>query len=128
MKLRERDEEKAAQALAKADRAVTSAQAAHEDAKARAMMDFRARNDVSQWELQELAQHRALAEEKKAAQLVAAAKAVASKSRDVFTVTHQRAEVVRRVADARRDELTRELDRSETKQLDEVAGLLFNRR
>lgn len=128
MKLRERDEEKAAQALAKADRALTVAKESHEDAKARAMMDFRARNDVSQWELQELAQHRALAEEKKAAQLVEAAKTVASKSRDAFTVTHQRAEVVRRVADSRREEISRELDRNETRQLDDVAGMLFSRR
>jgi flagellar biosynthesis chaperone FliJ len=127
VRLRERDEDAAAREVANAERGLRNAQQQLDDAKARALSDFRARNDVAQWELQELAQHRALDESKKAARAVETAKALALKSRERFTTAHQRAEVVRRAADTRREELTRELDRAETKQLDDVAALLFNR-
>ncbi len=128
VRLRERDEDQAAREVAKTEQALRTAQQQLDDATARALRDFRARNDVVQWELQELAQHRALAESKKAARDLESAKALAAKSREQFTTAHQRAEVVRRAADARREELTRELDRADTKQLDDVAALLFNRR
>jgi flagellar export protein FliJ len=128
VRLRERDEEKAAQAVAKAENAVRVAQQKVEAAHDRAMADFRQKNDIAQWELQELAQHRALAEEKKAQREAELAKQAALKSRGVYTTAHQRAEVVRRVADSRREDAQREENRAETKQLDDVAGLLFVRK
>jgi flagellar biosynthesis chaperone FliJ len=128
VRLREREEEKAAQAVGRAERAVHSAMAKVEAAHDRAMADFRVKNDISQWELQELAQHRAVAEEKKAQREAEAARQAALQVRSVYTRAHQRAEVVRRVSETRRDEAQREESRLETKNLDDVAAMMFVRK
>jgi flagellar export protein FliJ len=128
VKVKERAEEKAAHDLAQAESAVRAAREKMEQAHERAQADFRARHDVAHWEAQELAQHRALAEEKAAEREVAHARKKALEVRAVFTDARQRAEVVRRVADSRRDEARREADRQESKQLDEVASVLFVRK
>lgn len=128
VRLREREEDKAAQAVARAENALRAAQQKVEAAHERAMADFRRKNDIAQWELQELAQHRALAEEKRAQREAETAAKAAKEVRVQYTHAHQRAEVVRRVAESRRDEASREEARAETKQLDDIAGLLFARK
>lgn len=128
VRLREREEDAAAHAVAKAESAVRLAQQKVDAAHDRAMADFRQRNDIAQWELQELAQHRALAEERAAQNDAQLARKAAQQHRMVYTAAHQRAEVVRRVAQSRRDEAVREEKRVETKHLDEVAALSFSRK
>lgn len=128
VKVKERAEEKAGLALAKAETAVRSAQDRLEVAKARTTHDGRARADVSQWAVQELAHHRALLDANKAKQEVDQLKKAAETSRAHFVTANRAAEVVRRVADARRDELTKEAARNEDKQLDEAASMLWFRK
>jgi len=128
VKVKEREEARAAQEVAHAEATVRTAQDRLAEATERAQADFRARHDVAHWETQELAQHRALAEARKAQREVEQARLKAQEVRAVYTHAHQSAEVVRRVSDARRDEARREADRLESRQLDEVASLLFQRR
>jgi flagellar biosynthesis chaperone FliJ len=128
VQVKERAEEKAAQEVARAETAVRGAQARLDAARERALADFRARHDVAHWETQELAQHRALSEEKRAQHEVELARRRALEVRVEYKRAHQSAEVVRRVADARREEGRREEGRVESKQLDEVASQLFVRR
>lgn len=128
VRLREREEEKAAQAVAKAESAVRVAADRRDEARARQMRDLRARQDVAHWETSELAHHRALVDEKKAEKELEQARRSAGQVRATYTSVHQRAEVVRRVSDARRLEAVREENRVEAKQLDEVASLLFIRK
>jgi len=128
VRLRERDEEKAGQAVAKAESAVRAAAEKRDEARARQMKDSRQREDVSHWEALELARHRALSDEKKAEKELEQARRSAGQVRAVYVSAHQRAEVVRRVADARREEATREEGRVEARHLDDVAGLLFTRK
>lgn len=128
VKVKERAEEKAGQALANAERAVRSAQERLEVAKARTSQDSRARADVSQWAVQELAHHRALLDANKAKQEVDQLKKAAETVRAHYVSANRAAEVVRRVADARRDELMKEAARNEDKQLDEAASMLWFRK
>lgn len=128
VRLREREEEQAAQAVAKAETVVRQAMEKHEEARARQMRDLRARQDVSHWETAELAHHRALEDARRAEREVVEAKKSAHQVRALYTSAHQRAEVVRRAAETRRDELRREEGRRESRQLDEVASLLFTRK
>ncbi len=126
--VKERVEEKAGQALARAESAVSVAQTKVEVARRLASQDFRARSDISQWEVGELAHHRAMSDAKKAQKDLEVLQKSAVVIRAQFVSAHQSAEVVRRVATNRRDELTRELNRVEDKALDEAAAMLFLRK
>ncbi|MFT3709068.1 MAG: flagellar FliJ family protein [Archangium sp.] len=128
VQVKERVEEKAGLALAKAETAVRSAQDRLEVAKQNAKADHRARGDVSQWEMQELAHRRALSDVSKANKEVESLKKSAETVRAHFVNANRAAEVVRRVADARRDELMKEQARNEDKQLDEAASMLWFRK
>lgn len=128
VKVKERAEEKAGQALARAETAVRSAQERLEVAQRRTSQDHRARADVSQWAVQELAQNRALADAHKAKHELEQLQKSAQTVRAHYVNANRAAEVVRRVADARRDELTREAARNEDKQLDEAASMLWFRK
>jgi flagellar export protein FliJ len=128
VQVKERAEEKAGLALAKAETAVRTAQDRLEAARLSARVDHRARGDVSQWEMQELAHRRALADVSKASKEVDSLKKSAETVRAHFVNANRAAEVVRRVADSRRDELTKEAARHEDKQLDEAASLLWFRK
>jgi flagellar export protein FliJ len=128
VQVKERAEEKAGLALAKAETAVRTAQDRLEAARLSARVDHRARGDVSQWEMQELAHRRALADVSKASKEVDSLKKSAETVRAHFVNANRAAEVVRRVADSRRDELTKEAARNEDKQLDEAASLLWFRK
>lgn len=128
VKVKEVVEEKAGVALAHAETAVTAARTRVEDARRLASQDFRARSDISQWEVAELAHHRAISDAKKAQKDLEAAQKSAAVVRTQYVSAHQAAEVVRRVATSRRDEAIRELNRVEDKALDEAASLLFVRK
>ncbi len=128
VRVRERDEDRAleqvAQAEAKARQAIERAIAANEATK----LDQRRAGDASTWELVETAHVRALADARKAQKESERAQAEVSKVRVVYTSAHQRAEVVRRVAEHRRDEFRKETERTEDKALDEVASMLWFRK
>ncbi|MDP1830391.1 MAG: flagellar FliJ family protein [Archangium sp.] len=128
VQVKERAEDRAGQALARAESAVTAARAKVEEARRAASQDYRSRADVSQWELTELAHHRALTDAKKAQKDLEALQKSALTVRASYITAHQSAEVVRRVADSRREEAVRELNRVEDKALDEAASLLHFRR
>jgi len=128
VKLREREEDTAAQKMARAEAEVRVAQQRVEAARARAMADHRQKNDAAEWEMQELAQRRAVTDQKAAQKDLVASQRTAVQVRVLYTRAHQQAEVVRRVADSRREELVREEARLETKQLDEIASMLFVRK
>jgi flagellar export protein FliJ len=128
VQVKERVEEKAGQALAKAESAVTTAKERVEAARRTAAQDFRARSDISQWEVTELAHHRAVADAKKAQKDLEVLQKSALTVRATYISAHQSAEVVRRVANTRREEAQRELNRVEDKALDEAASLLHFRR
>lgn len=109
------------------EKAKVAAQKA-EEARARSLRDDRTRGDASSWAMLEAAQAQAIAQAKSAAHDARALRQAADGVRVQYTHAHQRAEVVRRVVDHRREETVRELDRAEDKSLDEVAVLMFNRK
>ena len=128
VQVKERVEEKAGQALARAEIAVTAAKSKVEVARHAASQDFRTRADISSWEVTELAHHRAVADAKKAQKDLETLQRSAQVVRATYLSAHQSAEVVRRVATSRREEATRELNRAEDKALDEAASMLLFRR
>lgn len=128
VQVRERAEEKALRQVVEAE---TQAKAAHERAEALkkiAQQDQRQPGDAATWELAETAHVRALSDARKAQKEAERVAAEVSKVRVVYTSAHQRAEVVRRVAETRRDEQRRDVERVEEKALDEVASLLWYRK
>ena len=128
VQVKERVEEKAGQALARAESAVSAAKTKVEEARRTASQDFRARSDISQWEMTELAHHRAIADAKKAQKDLEVLQKSAVTVRAAYVSAHQSAEVVRRVATSRREDATLELNRREDKALDEAASLMHFRR
>lgn len=128
VQVKERVEEKAGQALARAEAEVTTAKSLVDEARQKAAQDFRARADISQWEVAEMAHHRAVADAKKAEHNLETMQRAAQVVRAQYVSAHQAAEVVRRVAENRRQELVSDSRRQETKMLDEAAALLFIRR
>ncbi len=128
VKVKEHVEEKAGLALARAEAAVSAAHVKVEDARRLASQDFRVRADISQWEVAELAHHRAISDAKKAQKELEVLQKSAAVVRTQFVSAHQAAEVVRRVATHRRDEALHEMNRIEDKALDEAASMLFVRK
>lgn len=128
VKLRERNEEQKAQAFGVAESAARQAAAVAAQARAEALRDERKGGDASQWDVIELAHHRALVEVRRAEREAQRARGVADTARATWVTAHQDAEAVRRAAEHRRDELRREADKAETKLLDEMALLAFSRK
>jgi flagellar export protein FliJ len=128
VEVKERLEDRAVEALARAESAVSAAQRRADEARQLAQKDFRSRASLEQWEVMELAHHRAVGDAKKAEKELAALQKSAEKVREAYVKAHQQAEVVRRVAESRRSELLLEMNRSEDKLLDEAASLLFVRK
>jgi flagellar protein FliJ len=126
--VRERSEEKALRQVVEAEaRAKTAAEKA-EALRAATLVDHRRTADAATWELLETAHVRAISDARRAQKDAEQAQAQVGQVRLVYTAAHQQAEVVRRVADARREEAQKEIDRAEDKQLDEVASLLWFRK
>jgi flagellar biosynthesis chaperone FliJ len=128
VEVKEREEDKAATVLARAEVAAQAASQKAVEARQLAMRDFRARNDIAQWEMMELAHHRALSEARKAEKEAERLRQAATTARTGYTVAHQKAEVVRRVADHRREEAAAALNRAEDKENDDAATLMFSRK
>lgn len=126
--VKERVEDRAGAALARAESAVEAAKQRADAARQVAGQDHRARADASTWDMTELAHRRALQDAQKAEAEVATLRKSANVVRAQYVTAHQAAEVVRRVATTRREELQRDLDRRESKDLDEAAALLFVRK
>lgn len=128
VEVKERLEDRAVEALARAESAVSSAKQRAEAARQLAQKDFRSRASLAQWEVTELAHHRAVNDAKKAEKELVALQRSAQTVREAYVKAHQQAEVVRRVAESRRTELLLEMNRAEDKLLDEAASLLFFRK
>jgi flagellar export protein FliJ len=128
VQVKERAEEKAGVSLAKAESVVTTAKQKLELARQAASNDTRTRSDISLWEMTELAHQRALTDAQKAQKELETAQKSAAQFRASYLNAHRNAEVVRRVADSRRDELTKEMTRAEDKQADEAASLAWFRK
>jgi flagellar export protein FliJ len=128
VQVKELAEDRAVEVLGRAESAVATARQRVAEAKAAAAKDHRARADISQWEVTELAHHRAVTDAKKAENTLATLQKSAQVARQQYVKAHQSAEVVRRVADTRREELTQAMNRAEDKALDEAASLLFFRK
>lgn len=128
VRVREREEEKALLKVAEAEKvAKLAAERAHA-LKLATKTDHRRMADAATWEMLESAHTRALTDARKAEKDAERLAGEVTKVRLVYTSAHQRAEVVRRVAETRRDEQRRELERTEDKALDEVASLLWYRK
>lgn len=128
IRVKERVEERAGQELVRVESAVTAAKSKVEDARRAASQDFRARSDVSHWEVTETAHHRALVNVKLAQKELESLQKSAHVVRGQYLDAHRSAETVRRVAANRREEAARQLSKAEDKALDDVASLLHFRR
>jgi hypothetical protein len=126
--VRERSEEKALRKVVEAEVHARTAAEKAEALRAATLVDHRRTADAATWELLEAAHVRAISDARRAQKDAEQAQVQVGKVRLVYTAAHQQAEVVRRVADARREEARKELDRAEDKQLDEVASLLWFRK
>jgi len=128
VQVRERAEEKALLKVVEAENQAKVALERAEALRLAALKDQRKPGDAATWELAESAHVRALADARRAQKEAERVQAEVSKVRVVYTSAHQQAEVVRRVAETRRDEQRREAERTEDKALDEVASLLWYRK
>src|SRR5436189_4973869 len=106
VKLEETREEKRLSEMSDASRALKAAEDRLAQRKADARMDLRRRASASDWLLTELSHTRALADVRAAEHAVKEATVASTASRDRYTQQYMRAEAMRRVADARADEIT----------------------
>jgi flagellar biosynthesis chaperone FliJ len=127
VRLRERAEESGKVALGRARQATLQAAALLERARERTLVDDRRASIAARWQDSEVARARALALVRVAESSLRDAQDRERETRLDYEKAHREAEVVRRVAQARRDTMEREADRAERKLLDELAGLQFER-
>ncbi len=125
IKLRERDEERTRLHLAESERALKAAAAEAAAAHERTRTDGRRSGSAAEWMLLDAAHGRAREDAANADQAVAAADKKLSASRNQYKSAYQRAETIRRIADARRAEIIAEAETKERKELDEVGVLRY---
>ncbi len=128
VKLRERDEERARLDLAEAQRQAQQAAAALNEVQRRSVIPARARGTAAEWLMADAAAVRAREDVRKAEVVARAADQKLGVSQKRYAGVLARVEVMRKVADARRDELLAAADRVESKLLDEAAQLMYVRR
>lgn len=128
VQVRERDEDKALRQVVDAETKAKVAAERAEALKKAAQHDARKAGDAATWEMLESAHVRALSDARRAQKDAEKSQAEVAKVRVLYTAAHQKAEVVRRVADSRREEERRTIERGEEKVLDEVASLLWYRK
>ncbi len=128
VKLRQRTEDSAKLALARARKEVAEAEAALEALRARARLDDQAPGDAAEWEIRQRARDRALAEIKKAEEGMRQLKAREAAARQAYEAAHRQLEAVRRVAENKRAEMKREAERKDRRAMDEIAGILHGRK
>lgn len=125
--LRQRTEDGALFDLASARRALWSAQDRLAGAIRRSRADDRGSGDSALWVVEEAAHRRALQVARGARLDVSQAAASEAAAREGWVDAHREAEAVRRVADRKRAEHRKGLTRVETRQLDELGMLGFQR-
>ena len=122
VRLRERAEKDALEALGAAVRGVERARLAVEEARHRALSDRRQSAEVRSWELAEDDHLLALKAVKVAEEHFGAARRREEECRARHLLAYREAEVVRRLAAAREVEARSEADKRENKMLDEIAS------
>ena len=123
VKLRERDEERTRTLLADSERAAKQAALQAAAAREKARQDGRKSGSAAEWMLLDAAHGRARQEAANAEQAAGAAEAQLAASREQYSTAYQRAETVRRIADARRAEIIAAEALRERKELDDIAVL-----
>jgi flagellar export protein FliJ len=128
VKIRDRAEEAAMQVLARARAGTLRAEDELARARAQAAADERCAGTVARWQDADAARTRALTDVKKAVALVLEAQAAEEGARVSLSQAHRMAEVVRRAAESKCQQMSRAADRAERKVLDELATIQFGRK
>ncbi len=128
VRFREGKEQKALEGLARATQTASQAEARLGHAKERALHDARGSGDAAEWAMIEAARERALVDVKRATDEFTQSTQVVEAARSSWRSEHKSTEVVRRVADARREEARHELARRDTRELDALGSMLFWRK
>lgn len=123
VKVKQREEDRRLERFSSDLRVVEDAKHALQRAEDAARRDNRVTGLAAVWSLEEAARQRAVAQLATARETLSQAAKVAEQSRAEWARARNSAEAVRRVADARREEVVRELDRRESRALDELALL-----
>ncbi len=126
IKIEEKNEERKLHEMAAANRKVKSAEDALDGARDAARTDHRRAAAATDWMLAESAHTRALSEVRNAERAVKAASAEEGAARGAYTIAHSKAEALRRVAQARVDEVLAAREKAETRELDEIGLVTFN--
>jgi flagellar export protein FliJ len=127
VQLRERTEDGALSNLARARQALGRAQEQLAGAVAGARADHRDAADSAFWVVEEAAHGRALQAVRTARQDVSRAAAGEAAARHGYAEARREAESARRVADRKRTEILKGMARVESRRLDELGTLAFNR-
>jgi flagellar biosynthesis chaperone FliJ len=127
LRLKERDEQRAARELARAAAETVSARERLDASATRARRDERRDGPAREWLIVEAAHGRALVELSRDATRVRESGARERAARGVCADVHRRTETVRRAVEVRRREIREERARAERRSFDEIAALLFNR-
>ncbi|MBL8918629.1 MAG: hypothetical protein JNJ54_07215 [Myxococcaceae bacterium] len=123
VKVKQREQDRRLERFSNDLRQVEAAKEALQQAQHAANTDNRVTGLAAVWSLEEAARQRAVAQVQSAKARLDEASKAAETSRGEWAKARNSAEAVRRVADARRDEVVRELNRKETRALDELALL-----
>ena len=127
VKLEEKREEQRLTEMSEAARALEAAEAQLEQRRAHARSDQRRTASASDWQRAELSHTRVLSEVRAAEHAVKDASVASTASRDRYTQAYTRAEAIRRVANARVEEIVLAQDRAERREHDELGVLRFGR-
>ena len=127
VKLEEQNEERRLAEMSDAERALESARQQLAQRQNVAHSDMRRSASASDWLLAELSHARSLSDVRSAEHAVTEATAHSHASRDRYNAAYSRAESLRRVAAARRDEIVTAKAKVERKEQDELGILRFGR-
>jgi flagellar export protein FliJ len=126
--LRERQEKEAMLSLARALTETQKARAQVDAAMERMRRDGRGGGSAAEWEIGDAAQARGLSEIEVAKEALERARAKEAEAKRVHLVAHQKAEVVRRAAQSKREERIGEMERAEAKAMDDFSSTQWARR
>jgi hypothetical protein len=126
IKLEEENEGRKLRDMAAAGRQARSAEDALTGARAAARADHRHSSTATDWLVAEIAHTRALQDVRAAETAMTSATKAEGASRDAYTQAHAKAEALRRVAQARVDEILAARQKTESRELDEIGLITFN--
>lgn len=127
IKIEERNEERTLNEMAAAGRKYKSAEEALSGAQRAARTDHRRSAPAMDWLLAEIAHTRALHEVRTAENEMKTAAEAAGLTRARYSQAHSKAEALRRVAQARADEILAARRKTESRELDDIGLLPFTR-